>query len=1045
MGATAAPAAPSVSPSRWVPLSVPLAMMGVVTSAGLRSDHPLVGRAEELAEIGRVLGLGQADLELGAARSQRQAVVLGGDAGVGKSRLLAELGQQATDLGWRVLVGHCLDFGEEALAYLPFTEMLGRADDGITQAAADHPAIARLLPGHRMHGRQEPVAAPEVGVDPGGSGTGRRVLFEAVHATLSALGARQPTLVIVEDVHWADPSTRDLLSFLFTRGFAEPVAVVASYRADDLHRRHPLRPVLAEWSRLPGVHRLVLPGLTRPDLRALVQHRAGAHREELAEPDLAEIVARAGGNPFFAEELLAARLDRGPAGEVGDGTVGGLPSGLAELLLVRLDRLDERTRTVVAACACAGRRVPHDLLAAVMPGGDGDLDAPLRAAVEANILLALPDGSYAFRHALLAEAVYDDLLPGERTRWHGRYAAALAEGRAEGTAAELARHARAAHDLPTALTASVAAGEDAAEVGGPEEAARHFQAALELWEGLAPEARPELDVALLTVRAAESLVDSGHDHRAVQLLRRLLERQSLPDERRALALCVLAIAALRRDLMEVDLEETSREALQLAGPAPTPLRARALLVQARVHILRDRFDEASRFAEEALQLAERHGVPGARVEAATLLGRLREFAGDPEAADQELAEVVAEARRAGARVALVRALHQQGHARLEMGRAADAHLLYREAADLAARLGRPWAPHGFEARALAGVTAYLTGRWEEALAITDTTGQSPPPAARAILAAVELMVRAGRGEDGVIEAVARSRPDWHADGWVAIMAGGAAIDGYGDGGRVEEAAAAHDEAVAAVRELWQVGVFHAQTRLGALLLAQLAGAAERAAGAERQGWARRGLAVAADLDAVAARLAEEERPAGPEGRAWQGRVWAERLRLQWLAGDATPEPAELTRARRQDVEAFTGLGHDFEAARSRARLARVLRATGQVEQAVSEEELAAETAGRLRARPLLAELGREGPGSAARAAGGRDAVAAAGGNGVHLTPREHEVLLLVEQGLSNGDIARRLFVTTKTVSVHVSNVLAKLGARSRTEAVAVARRSRLLG
>ena len=221
--------------------------------------------------------------------------------------------------------------------------------------------------------------------------------------------------MILEDIHWADQSTRDLLTGLFTRPPAGPIAIVASYRSDDLHRRHPLRAAAAEWARLPRVSRISLQPLPDSEIRHLVHQ---LHPDPISDMEVRRIVGRAEGNAFFTEELVAA---------VGEGGRM-LPTDLADLLLVRLDRLDESTREIVRAAAVAGRRVSHTLLAAVV-GDDAGFDAGLRAAVDANILLPIRD-RYAFRHALLAEAVYDDLLPGERVRWHTAYVAALsARGR----------------------------------------------------------------------------------------------------------------------------------------------------------------------------------------------------------------------------------------------------------------------------------------------------------------------------------------------------------------------------------------------------------------------------------------------------------------------------------------------------------------------------------------------------------------------------------------------------------------------------------------
>ncbi|MGH3473129.1 MAG: AAA family ATPase, partial [Nocardioidaceae bacterium] len=226
---------------------------------GLSRRGQLVGRHEELARLTELVG---ADHD----PESSMTVLVAGDAGVGKTRLLSELADQSTAAGWRVLVGHCLDFGDSELAYLPFTEIFGRlsAEPGSPPVSLSdrHPAVSRLLPGRRMLSGSSNDGADRVD---------RADLFESVHATLSDLAQDEPLLVIIEDVHWADRSTRELLSFLFARQFGAHVAIVASYRSDDIHRKHPLRATVAEWARLPGVVRLQLPPLAEPDVRALVR------------------------------------------------------------------------------------------------------------------------------------------------------------------------------------------------------------------------------------------------------------------------------------------------------------------------------------------------------------------------------------------------------------------------------------------------------------------------------------------------------------------------------------------------------------------------------------------------------------------------------------------------------------------------------------------------------------------------------------------------------------------------------------------------------
>ena len=314
---------------------------------------------------------------------------------------------------------------------------------------------------------------------------------------------------MVEDAHWADQSTREMLSFLFVRPFVASVVIVVSYRADDLHRRHPLRAQVGEWLRLRGVQRLHLEPLTDAAVRELI---AALHPDPMSEVQLAEIIARAEGNPFFVEEWSGSAPAR---------TTGCRPTWSA-CSWPGSTGWTSPTRQVVRAASVAGRRVSHPQLAAVTGVAEPALDEALRQAVEANVLVT-QGSAYAFRHALLAEATYDDLLPGERVRLHAAYAAARREGRASGTAAELARHARLAMDDETAIDASVRAGREAMSVGGPDEAVRHFEQALEL---LADPRRGsvDLDLAQLLLDTAEALLASGHPMRADALLAEQLDR-----------------------------------------------------------------------------------------------------------------------------------------------------------------------------------------------------------------------------------------------------------------------------------------------------------------------------------------------------------------------------------------------------------------------------------------------------------------------------------------------------------------------------------------
>ena len=301
-------------------------------------------------------------------------------------------------------------------------------------------------------------------------------MFGGVLGLLAELAAAAPVLLVLEDLHWADASTRDLVTFLSRMLHRERVALIGSYRTDDLHRRHPLRPVVAELLRLPSVIAVDLAPL---DPSALAEHLAATAPVRIDATELNDIVTRAEGNAYYAEELLAASVSSDP----GQHSV--LPAGLAALLLSRVEQLSDATQQVLRAAAVAGRKADDELVRALSGLAAAEYEGAVREAVTHQLLV--PDGTegYVFRHALLREAVYADLLPGERTRLHASMCVLLADEERlamPGTAAELAQHCLASHDIPGAFAASVRAGKDAERLGAPAEAHRHYDQALALWE-----------------------------------------------------------------------------------------------------------------------------------------------------------------------------------------------------------------------------------------------------------------------------------------------------------------------------------------------------------------------------------------------------------------------------------------------------------------------------------------------------------------------------------------------------------------------------------
>jgi DNA-binding CsgD family transcriptional regulator/tetratricopeptide (TPR) repeat protein len=984
-----------------------------------KMDHmasELVGRDAELEQLCSTLGI-----FAGEARSAtvHPAVLLAGDAGVGKTRLLTELRDRSVTEGWLVLAGHCLDFADSALPYLPFSEITGRIarelPDLFDEVAERHPALLRLLPGQRMLSQA---------TDPESVPADQAALFDAVHALAEAVGARQCLLIVVEDLHWADQSTRDLMSFLFGRGFDAQVAMVASYRSDDLHRRHPLRRQVAVWARMSGVERIQVEPLGRADVRRLVQQ---LHPDPLSEPQVRDIVSRAEGNAFFVEELVGATRSR----------TGRVPDDLAELLLVRLESLDDPAVTVVRAAAVAGRRVSHAALSAVVGLEPGELDRAVRDAVEGHVLVPSGDDYYQFRHALLAEAVYDDLLPGERTSLHAAYAKALQEGRATGTAAELARHARLAKDYATALTASLRAGDDARAVGGAEEAAHHYLQALELWYDTTrvPD-DVDLDHPRLVGLVSDALIAAGHPARALGVVREQLVRlpADADDAARGQLLGTLAFSLAMTETTDDPLDVTT-QAVALVPDEPTNARAKVLAVHARMLARAGRFQEGREVAMTALALAERLDMPRLASDIRTTLVGLEKKGGPSESLVEALRSAIAGAVDAGASNTELRALLLLGNHHLDNAEFAAADEAFTRATARARAEGTPWVPYAAEARWMNAVSLRLQGRWDEALTVLDISHEVVPPIYHALLTGTRSQILVARGDAAGPELARELRPFWREEGLVATTAGAAELEAAEIDGDQAAAGELYRLITDTLTRIWHP-LFQARVRLAATTLAAYAQGAVRRSAAERAADATVVAGLVDDAHAVLERRSVKSGTAwGPESRAWDARVGAELLRWRWAADIDPPSQHELVEAWRQVEDDFEAFGAPYELATVRATLSDILTATGDAAGAAAATEAALAVAEELGARPLLRRLGRVPEAPATPARGAR----------VSLTPRESEILALVAQGRTNGEIGRQLFISTKTVSVHVSNILGKLGASGRTEAAAIARRDGLLG
>ena len=391
-----------------------------------------VGRTAELEELRAVLSE--------ATAGKPSMAFVAGESGVGKTRLLSELERAARADGVRVIGGECVELGEGELPYAPIVgalRPLARAGDPAfsSLSPAARAALAQILPGL---GRADDSADDEA--------TAQARLFDALLELLELLAGEDGLLVTIEDLHWADRSTRAFLVYLASSLCRERVLVVTTYRPDELHRRHPLRPLLAELERDARALRVELHPLTRAELAQQLEDILGASpREDLLD----RLFARSEGNPLFAEELLAAGMDGR----------GALPPTLRDALMLRIERLSDDAQELLRLLA-AGRRLDHQILADASGEDSRVLREALREAVAAQLVVPDEEGFYAFRHALLREVVVDDLLPGERAELHLALARAL-ERRAEGLpdhggahlAAGIAYHYLESGDQPAALAA----------------------------------------------------------------------------------------------------------------------------------------------------------------------------------------------------------------------------------------------------------------------------------------------------------------------------------------------------------------------------------------------------------------------------------------------------------------------------------------------------------------------------------------------------------------------------------------------------------------
>lgn len=976
-----------------------------------------------------------------AAAGEPQAVLVGGEAGIGKTRLVEEFLDGVGAPSAVAAVGGCLEVGAEGLPYGPLATALRRLHrelgPAFEQAAAGMEGhLARLL--------------PEFGEADAGSNDefGRARLFDRTARLIERLAEDRTLVLVVEDLHWSDRSTRDLLAYLIRTLHRARVLVLATYRSDDLHRRHPLRPYLAELERLRTVQRLELERFGPAETAAQLAGILG-----VATPDrvlVDRIHRRAEGNPFFVEQLASAARE---------GCTAGIPDSLRDILLVRVETLPDHTQQILRIAAEGGTRVEHDLLAAVLDDPEEVLIEALRTAVGAGVLRPDTDGDgYCFRHALVREAVSDDLLPGERHRTNRRFAAVLEADpglvRGEACAARLANYWYHAHEADRALPTALDAALQARRRNAFAEQLRMLERVLELWDevpdgvrstpvrpydraetypscGCTGEAHEPgcaglhlVDVLAEAVVAARR---SGDWDRAIALVRRALDLLDEDTDPARAAWFRVQLAKTCGHLERPDGGEIQYAYRLVSGLGPSAVQAEVLAMEAAQGMLGHPDRSHMAVAEQAAKIAREVGADAVEQHARiTLAGLYGEF-GEPERAIALLTDAIGRARELGAADVLCRGLNNLSCLMQGLGRSAEALDRSREGLQVAGRTGLLGTAGGCLTGNLVEALTAL-GRCAEAAATLDAWEYGPP------LDPYHEFLDRLRGElsflagdlDSAAELNRRARAaDLARQPQNVLPSAMLAVRIHARQGRP---LAARSELLAALDIELTAG--HEALMLPLLV---------HGAGAEADS---HGL-PAADLGrpVVLRRIAEAAarlEPQVPLHRAWvrlldgelaraEGRDarrhWAEAIGLLRPVGLPGPLALALLRA----AESAAAAGRRDEARALLEEAADTARASGD---RYLESEVA-HLAGRAR---LTAER--------AEARGGAR-TAADDGPELGLTRRERDVLRLLTLGRTNRQIAEELYISPKTASVHVSNILAKLGVSGRGEAAAVAHRLRL--
>ena len=942
------------------------------------SSIALFGRDHELAEAEATL--------TSVATGAPHVLLVGGDAGIGKTSLIAALEEMAADHGFRFLVGHCLDINNGA----PLQAVRGALRPVVAAPTTDDfGPVTRRLADFLLSG------VPEAALSPGS-------LVDDLCLMVGELASESPLVFVLEDMHWAHRSTQDFAVAL-SGTMKGTVCLVLTYRSDELTRRHPFRRALVEIGRSPGARRIELSALDSDSLSDIVELRTGRRDAVLS----ASLLTRSEGNPLYAEELLEARE-------------GALPGPLNDLLLARVDALSGPTRDLLRLASVNGSRIDASLLARVAGVDDDALDTCLREALDGNVLRVVGE-HVDFRHGLMREAVYDDLLPGERTRAHARTAETLQHSVGEQPGLVelglLAHHWYAAHELPAAYRASERAGLAARTYGAPE-AIVHLERALELYDSV-----PSAEVGDRTAKTdllrllAEACREHFEHERADQFINEALNLAAEETDPLAASRVYASYVALGVELPgQPSHGEAIERAVAAAEGQPTEELANALSVQASWHLRQEQMAAAIESAERSIQVAA--AVPVPVIEVASLQHRgfahlcfgmfdvaLRDFESATRTAQQCGRAGAASWSEIGQALIFIDGVDPvRGRALAE-----EFRTRFKEQGQVDLAVG---------AGTLLVHSYVLEGRLDEAdrlLSVLVEEGMAPiqitwtGPQSRMLLlrgsAQAALALQRERMEQ--ISSVA-SLPNWfEVLDYVEVLVANDLIE----------------EALVVARQyatIWQHSdspLAHGGIACTAFLTIQ---AAERA-----------GQSRDDDLLGQADDLLARAEAALPEAAldSWEGsHTLIARARRAELFGEPSVDAWRSSCAASTTV----GAGHALQA---RLGLVGALLVAGQREEP----------------RLLLPQLWAD-----ARAMGAGGVVTQAERLALRhrialpaheqepslldvLTPREREVLDVLVTGATNRVIAERLFISEKTVSVHVTNLLAKLGVANRGEAAALAR------